>query len=633
LAYICGCIPARIQHALADLPETLDETYERTLREINMADWEFAHRLFQFVAVASRPLRVEELAELLAFDFKAGPIPKFHEDWRLEDPVDAVLSACSSLLVVVDVKGSPVIQFSHFSVKEFLTSARLAEASDIIHRRYHVSMIPGHTFAPQACLGTLLHLDKDFITRDSPEDYPLAKYAAEHWVYHAQFEGVSHNVEDGMKQLFDPSKPHLMVCVWIYDPVCPWMDRDERPSPTSRSPLHYAAFLGLHSIVYFLVIEHSQDVRSRSVKDDTTPLHLASGNGHKQVACFLLEHGADVSARDDYRKTPLHLALQLGHIDVAHMLIERGANVSAQDKSGSAPLHLASRLGQMDVAHMLIERGADVSAKDMYGNTPLCQVLKGGQMDVARMLIERGADVLAQDGVGNTPLHLASQEGQMDVAHMLIERGADVSAQDKTGKTPLHLASQEGQMDVARMLIERGADVLAQDVAGKTSLHLASPRGHIDVTHMLIERGADVSAQDRSGDTPLHLAPMDVAHMLIEHGADVSAQDKYGSTPLHLASCVGRAEVVHMLIDRGADVSAQDEDGQTPLHMLSGPSYETLTPPQQLAEVARILLEHGASVIAQDNDGLTPLDVASQNERLAEVAHVLIKHGTGSGVH
>jgi hypothetical protein len=104
LVEICGCIPARIRHALADLPETLDETYERTLREINKANWEFAHRLFQFVAVAVRPLRVEELAELLAFDFEAGPIPKFHEDWRLEDPMHAVLSTCPSFLAIVDDK-------------------------------------------------------------------------------------------------------------------------------------------------------------------------------------------------------------------------------------------------------------------------------------------------------------------------------------------------------------------------------------------------------------------------------------------------------------------------------------------------------------------------------------------------
>src|SRR5580692_3516552 len=105
MAYICGCFPARIKHALADLPETLDETYDRTLREINKTDWELAHRLLQFVAVASRPLRVEELAELLAFDFNPGTIPKFREGWRLENPVDAV-STCSNLLAIVDVQDS-----------------------------------------------------------------------------------------------------------------------------------------------------------------------------------------------------------------------------------------------------------------------------------------------------------------------------------------------------------------------------------------------------------------------------------------------------------------------------------------------------------------------------------------------
>jgi hypothetical protein len=88
---------------LAELPDTLDETYERTLREITKADWELAHRLFQCVAVASRPLRVEELAEFLAFDFNVGPIPKFREDWRLEDPVEAVLSTCTTLLSIINL--------------------------------------------------------------------------------------------------------------------------------------------------------------------------------------------------------------------------------------------------------------------------------------------------------------------------------------------------------------------------------------------------------------------------------------------------------------------------------------------------------------------------------------------------
>jgi len=32
-----------------------------------------------------------------------------------------VLSACSSLIAVVEVDGSPVVQFSHFSVEAVLT--------------------------------------------------------------------------------------------------------------------------------------------------------------------------------------------------------------------------------------------------------------------------------------------------------------------------------------------------------------------------------------------------------------------------------------------------------------------------------------------------------------------------------
>jgi Ankyrin repeats (3 copies) len=424
VVYICGCIPARIQHALAELPETLDETYQRTLREINKADWEFAHRLFQFVAVASRPLRVEELAELLAFDFKAGPIPKFHEGWRIEDPVDAVLSTCSSLLAIIDGGYRKVIQFSHFSVKEFLTSTRLAEASDIIIRRYHVSMAPAHTLVAQACLGILLHLNKDVIASNSLKKWPLAEYAAEFWTDHAQLEGVWQKVEDGVKQLVDPRKPHLELTVWIYNP---WTgnQRAERPLPPLGTPLHYAALWGLHFIVKFLIIERSQDVHSRNFPGDATPLHLASSLGHMKATRMLIEHGANATAQNKEGETSLHLALRNGQAEVARMLIENGAGVAGQNMDGETPLHLAVRNRQVDIAHMLIKRGAGVAAQN-------------------------------RDKDAETPLHLASRNGEAEVARMLIECGADAAAQNMNGETPSHLALQNGQVEVARMLIEHG---------------------------------------------------------------------------------------------------------------------------------------------------------------------------------
>ena len=113
---------------LEELPESLDETYERVLREINKANRAQAHRLLQCLAVATRPLRVAELAEVLTIDFEAaskGETSKLKTDWRWEDQEQAVLSTCSSLIAVVNENGSQVVQFSHFSVKEFLTSPRL----------------------------------------------------------------------------------------------------------------------------------------------------------------------------------------------------------------------------------------------------------------------------------------------------------------------------------------------------------------------------------------------------------------------------------------------------------------------------------------------------------------------------
>jgi len=50
---------------------------------------------------AVRPLKVEELAEVLSFDFDAEGIPKLNPDWRWEDQEEAVVSACSSLVIVV----------------------------------------------------------------------------------------------------------------------------------------------------------------------------------------------------------------------------------------------------------------------------------------------------------------------------------------------------------------------------------------------------------------------------------------------------------------------------------------------------------------------------------------------------
>jgi hypothetical protein len=132
-----------VRRTLEKLPKSLEETYERVLKGIDQANREDVYRLLQCLTVAVRPLHIEELAAVLAFDFNKGGLPKVNADWRWEDRGEAALSACSQLVSVISNNGSRVVQFSHSSVKEFLMSDRLASSIEDISR-FHILIEPAH---------------------------------------------------------------------------------------------------------------------------------------------------------------------------------------------------------------------------------------------------------------------------------------------------------------------------------------------------------------------------------------------------------------------------------------------------------------------------------------------------------
>jgi len=603
LGYLRRCFPGRIRRALEELPETLDGTYDRALKDIDEAGWEIAHRLLQVVAVATRPLRVEELAQFLGFDFATGPIPKFCATWLLEDPVDAVLSATSSLLTIVDVHGSPVVQFSHFSVKEFLTSHRLAKANDNILHRYHISITCAHTLAAQACLSILLHLDKN-ITRGDLERFPLAEYAAEHWVDHARSEDVSRGVEDGIKRLFHPNKYHFPVWVWIHDLEDRYWRREKReemPSHPKGTPLHYAALCGLDVVVELLIIEHSQDLETRCFDHKSTALHLASRRGHVEVIRVLLDNGANADAQNKYKSTPLHMASTGEHAEAAHLLLERGANATLKDKQGIQAVRLAYQGRNFKIAKVFLEFGRGGSWEETNINKwpPLNRALFDGNIELTRDLLERGAELTVQAHDELIPLRAASLGGHTEAIRVLLGHGVDMTAQNNYALPPLLLASLAGHVEVVRILLEHGADATTRNSGGLTSLHMASFGGHARVVRILLQHGADSTTRDGGAWTSLHLASLggnvEVARLLLERGADAEARNRRGKTPLHCAAVRGHMEVVCFLLERGVDVTVQDKHGNTPSNYASELGH---------VEVSRILLEHSPDAVVGENHGL-----------------------------
>ena len=322
----------------------------------------------QCLVVAVRPLEVKELAEVLAFDFNVEGIPKLNVGWRWEDQEEAVMSACSSLVMIVQDGNSRVVQFSHFSVKEFLMANRLAEPIRDVSR-YHIRLEAAHTILAQACLGALLRLD-DSIDRDKIKDFPLARYAAQYWATHARVEKVSSRIEDGMECLFDADRPQFATWLWIYNE-----DRHGRtmstmsPKKPEAVPLYYAAMLGFRDLAEYLIARHPENVNARG-GIQVTPMNVAASEGHANILSLLLDHGADVDGRDNEGSTPLHRALIKGKLEAAQCLLDRGADINAREGNGRTPLHWAVSFTSVQSVRFLLEHGADANASSDTGKTP-----------------------------------------------------------------------------------------------------------------------------------------------------------------------------------------------------------------------------------------------------------------------
>jgi ankyrin repeat protein len=556
------CLAPSVRRVLGELPETLDETYERILQDIPKSNRSHTHRLLQCLAVAIRPLFVEELAEVLAVDFsKAGGIPKLNEDLRWEDEEQAVLSACSSLVTVVAVQGSRVVQFSHFSVKEFLTSDRLASKENT--SSYHILHGPAHTIMTQACLGVLIRLGDD-VDEESISTFPLARYAADHIGDHAEFENVIPRIQDGFDYFLDPYKPHFAAWLWL----CENLSWGQSPEAL---PVYYFAEFGFYGLVKHLILKRPEDLRTRGPCG--LPLHIALRKGHANVSRLLLDYYEDLDVRDPEGQTPLHLAAEGGFLDVIWILMKRNANVNARDNRGRTPLLRAITwinngfklcgTHRDEVGHLL-EQEADVVAQDNSHLIPPHLVLSNGSVGAVKLLLENGANIDVLDDNGRTPLHRASDGNHVDVIRLLLQKDAGLDVQDNSHSTPLHLASDLGGLEAVRLLLQNRANPHIRNNKGRTALHLASEWNHVQRIRLLLECGADTGVQDNDHSTPLHLASyngsFEAAQLLLEHGAGVDGRNNEGQTPIHLATKRGDLEMVELLMRHVRDADAPGND-------------------------------------------------------------------------
>jgi ankyrin repeat protein len=137
---------------------------------------------------------------------------------------------------------------------------------------------------------------------------------------------------------------------------------------------------------------------------------------------------------------------------IVALLLQHGANIRARDIHGATALHWAESfvykepygVGAHAITAALIQNGADANAKDSEGSTPLMQAARrGGHDDPSFLeeLLSAGADLHARNNDGATILMLEAESGHVAMVKFLLARGAKVDAKDNKGRTALDYAA------------------------------------------------------------------------------------------------------------------------------------------------------------------------------------------------
>jgi polar amino acid transport system substrate-binding protein len=119
-------------------------------------------------------------------------------------------------------------------------------------------------------------------------------------------------------------------------------------SKSDETPLMIAALKG-HLPLAKQLIARGADVN----KTGWTPLHYAASSGHVEMIKLLLDEHAYIDAESPNKTTPLMMAAQYGSEAAVKFLLQEGADASAKNQLGLSAAEFAAKVDRLDLARYL----------------------------------------------------------------------------------------------------------------------------------------------------------------------------------------------------------------------------------------------------------------------------------------
>jgi len=556
----CPCSEYHLDHLLGSLPQSLDETYERML--CNIEHFKDARRILTLLCFAQRPLTVQELIDGVAVEIDDST--GLNRKRRLQDSngirdicvgfIDIGLASDHTTETYREDKLTPTARIAHFSVQEYLESERIRHQKAAI---FSLSSVTAHAEIAQICLTYLLEHGLSSSTLDCGllEEFPLAHFAAMYWYHHYQnTANPTPRLDDLISRLFQ-HQDSFVTWVKLHDvdglgDTSVNLSRGLDDIPT---PVYYASLLGLDQVLHDLI--NNEQLERTTIP---APIPISTSNVSRKI-----------NAQCGYYGNALQAASSRGHDQVVQALVDKGADINARGGkySGNA-LQPPSSIGYDHVVQTLIDKGADINSQGGYYGNALHAASLGGYNQVVKILLGKGANINAQGGEWRNALQAASLRGHDQVVQTLLDKGADTNSRGGDCGNALQMASFLGYDKVVRLLLNYDAVVNRKDIQGRNPFHLASVGGRMKIVETLSSFGSDPTIMDMQGRNCLHHAAsggcIEIVNWLLKEGFDPNYADRDGWTSLHWAAKNGSVSTIEVLKSAGARSSIEAIEGWTP---------------------------------------------------------------------
>lgn len=451
----------KVRKQLKDLPETLDDTYDRILASIPEGTWQIARTALMMLTHSLRPLTLEELAEAMVVDYEGQSFDP--EEHRLTHCREA-LEICSSLVSasksmhyhhqtawltaknLVERRWSSgaqeleLVQFAHFSVQEYMTRGRAGLNASPRVSRFCFSPATGHAAIAELSLVYLLdfsggvrfsHFELEDFT-----SFPFLAYAAQFWPEHWQLQRPSRSqdqerVNSLIRKLLE-TDPDDCAAYINYVNIC-------RPDALAEKDNVYSS--------YSMFAQ-----QAKSLDAVPQPLYYSAQLGHLELCRWLLdERGCDVDAVHGKFGQAIQIAARFGHRNVVELLLERGANLGRHCGKFGYPLQAAAYGGHAETVKLMLDSGADINAIGGEHCTALIAACDQQHPAVVKVLLDRGADIDILCVHRGKALNVAAGTGNKPIVRMLLAKGADINDVCGGYGTPLYAAAEHLDLEMVKV--------------------------------------------------------------------------------------------------------------------------------------------------------------------------------------